>query len=476
MKTRSHLCKIVCTIGPATDTLQKMEALIEAGMDIARLNYSHGDFEYHAHNIKKLRQAAINCGRQLSIMADLPGPKMRIGKLREEIIYLKPEDNLILTTEPVLGDYNRISVTFPSLPQVVKPQDIIFLSDGMIQLQVDRVGGSEIYCKIRVGGELRSNKGLNLSGVDLGISAFTEHDRECLASALGNQVDAVSQSFVCKAEDLISMRQAAQEMGYDPFVIAKIERAEAVKRIDEIIQVSDGIMIARGDLGVETRIERIALVQKQIMARASHFGKPVIIATQLLESMTRNPLPTRAEATDVANAILDGTDCLMLSEESAIGRYPNLAVEMLAKIASCVEENRALDAQVESPQDFFREDATHITKLISYNVSFSVHRLKPKLVVANTETGYTARMISRFLIPVWIVARCSKHRVCQGLQFSYGVYPVLMPEEPEDSDSFVTKLMQEFEIPDGRVILVEGPSADDIHANHKIEILCFPRS
>jgi len=274
MKMRSHLCKIVCTIGPATETPQQMQALIDAGMDIARLNYSHGDFEYHAQNIKKLRQAAQDCGRRITIMADLPGPKMRIGKLDQEIIYLKPEDDLILTNQTILGDYNRISVTFESLPQVVKPQDIIFLSDGLIQLEVKRVEDTEIYCKIIVGGELRSNKGLNLRGVDLGISAFTGHDRECLAAALESGVDAVSQSFVCKAEDIVGMRKAAQELGYDPFVIAKIERAEAVKRIDEIIQVSDGIMIARGDLGVETRIERIALVQKQVMARANHFGKP----------------------------------------------------------------------------------------------------------------------------------------------------------------------------------------------------------
>jgi pyruvate kinase len=471
MKMRSHLCKIVCTIGPATETPQQMQALIDAGMDIARLNYSHGDFEYHAQNIKKLRQAAQDCGRRITIMADLPGPKMRIGKLDQEIIYLKPEDDLILTNQTILGDYNRISVTFESLPQVVKPQDIIFLSDGLIQLEVKRVEDTEIYCKIIVGGELRSNKGLNLRGVDLGISAFTGHDRECLAAALESGVDAVSQSFVCKAEDIVGMRKAAQELGYDPFVIAKIERAEAVKRIDEIIQVSDGIMIARGDLGVETRIERIALVQKQVMARANHFGKPVITATQLLESMTRNPLPTRAEATDVANAILDGTDCLMLSEESAIGKYPIIAVEMLAKIANCVEENRAVDAKVKSPEDFFRSDAIHITDLISHNVSVSVNKLKSNLVVANTVTGHTARMISRFLIPVWIVAISSEHKVCQGLQFSYGVYPILESEEPQNWEDYIAKLKQEYEISSGRVILVESPSIANPQVNHKIEIL-----
>ena len=471
MKIRSHLSKIVCTIGPATETLPQMRALIEAGMDIARLNYSHGDFAYHADNIKKLRQAAHECGRRITIMADLPGPKMRIGKLKEEIIYLKPEEDLILTTQTILGDHKRISVTFPLLPEVVKAQDTIFLSDGMIQLEVLRVVGTEIFCTVRVGGELRSNKGLNLSDVDLGISAFTEHDRKCLAAALQSGVDAVSQSFVCKAEDILIMREAAKEMGYDPFVIAKIERGEAVNRIDEIIRVSDGIMIARGDLGVETRIERIALIQKHIMARANHFGKPVITATQLLESMTRNPLPTRAEATDVANAILDGTDCLMLSEESAIGKYPIQAVEMLAKIAQCVEESRSGEDVSKTPEDFFRDDGSHITDMITHNVAVNVYRLQPKLVVAKTITGHTARMISRFLIPIWIMAVSPEHSVCQGLQFSYGVYPILSSSPSLGIEGFIAELRRDLKLEEGRVILVEGPSQENPGANHKIEIL-----
>ena len=231
-------------------------------------------------------------------------------------------------------------MSFDRLPKVVKPGDRLFLNDGLVQLVVERVAGNDVQCNVAVGGELRSKKGLNLSGIDLGISAFTDHDRACLEFALENGVDAVSQSFVETAADIEAVRAAAKAIGKQPFIIAKIERADALKHLDEILKATDGIMVARGDLGVEVPVEQIAVIQKQLIAKASRVGKPVITATQMLESMTTNRLPTRAESTDVANAILDGTDCIMLSGESAMGKYPEEAVAMLAKIAAYTEAHR----------------------------------------------------------------------------------------------------------------------------------------
>ncbi|NLI34636.1 MAG: pyruvate kinase, partial [Deltaproteobacteria bacterium] len=315
--------KIVCTIGPASRARDVMEKLLLAGMNIARLNFSHGDFSGHREVIEDLRAAAMTTGRRLAIMADLPGPKIRIGQFDTEPIDLNPGDHFSLTTEDIVGNAKRVSVTFTRLPQVVKPGDTLYLNDGLIQVEVDQVQGNDVHCRVVVGGELRSRKGLNLPGIDLGISAFTEHDHLCMKFALESGVDAVSQSFVENAADIQAVRDAAAALGYRPFIIAKIERARALNHLDDIIAATDAIMIARGDLGVELPIEEIPVVQKQIMRKANMWAKPVITATQMLESMTTNRRPTRAEATDVANAILDGTDAVMLSGESAMGQYPD---------------------------------------------------------------------------------------------------------------------------------------------------------
>ncbi len=342
--------KIVCTIGPASQSPDIMEKLLLAGMNIARLNFSHGDFLGHKEVIENLRTASRATGRRLAIMADLPGPKMRIGKLDSEPISLQPGDSFTLTTDEIVGDARRVSVTFTRLPKVVKPGDTLYLNDGLIQVDVDRVQGSDVHCRVIVGGELRSRKGLNLPGIDLGIGAFTEHDHDCMKFALDNGVDAVSQSFVENSADVQAVRDAAAALGYHPFVIAKIERVRALNYLDDIISAADAVMIARGDLGVEVPIQQIPVVQKQIMRKANMNAKPVITATQMLESMTTNQRPTRAEATDVANAILDGTDCVMLSGESAMGSYPVDAVQMLVKIAAAIEPYRTMA----SAKDLFR--------------------------------------------------------------------------------------------------------------------------
>ncbi|MDZ4183186.1 MAG: pyruvate kinase, partial [Candidatus Cloacimonadaceae bacterium] len=423
MSIYDNKTKIVCTIGPATDSTEVMIRMIESGMNIARLNYAHGDFEQHAKVIKRLRAAAKKAGTDITIMADLPGPKIRIGLLKQESIILHPKDQIILTTEKIIGDWTRVSVTLPQLPKAVRHGDIIFLNDGLIQLKVREVENEEIICDIVVGGELRSNKGLNLPDTDLGISAFTERDAECLRSALESGVDAVSQSFVNGPEDILAVRKAARELGYDPFIIAKMERSGALDKIDEILHETDGMMIARGDLGVEIPIERLAIVQKRLIARANLWGKPVITATQMLESMVRNPRPTRAEATDVANAVLDGTDCLMLSEESAIGKYPIDAIKTLARIAAYTEANKNDVGISRAVTQTDGSDTPRITDIIAADVAHTVEKLKPELLIAHTVTGHTARMISRYKPSVWILAVSLDRGACRGMQFSYGVKP-----------------------------------------------------
>jgi pyruvate kinase len=408
MMQAKNKTKIVCTIGPASASPEVMLQLLNAGMNIARLNFSHGDFAWHGTAIDDLRHASAKAGKRLTIMADLPGPKIRIGQLTEEPIELKHGDSFVLTADDVPGDRRRVSVSFARLPEVVKAGDIIFLNDGIIQLRVVKVAGKNVDSIVLVGGELRSHKGLNLPGIDLGLCAFTERDRECLKFALESGVDAISQSFVETRADVDSVRQAAADMGRHPFIIAKIERAGALKRIDEILKSADGIMVARGDLGVETPLESIALVQKKLIERANLFGKPVITATQMLESMVDHYRPTRAESTDVANAILDGTDCVMLSEESAMGKYPVESTLMLAKIAAAIEPHR--DPSRAQDDSLVEESAE---------------------VIIPTASGDSARMVARFKLPVWISAVSPDEATCAGLQFSYGVAPVHAPEAPK---------------------------------------------
>jgi pyruvate kinase len=462
--------KLVCTIGPISDSPEIMLQLLHAGMNIARLNFSHGDFAWHKTAINNLRRAARKTGKSVTIMADLPGPKMRIGQLAEEPIELKRGDAFTLTTNEIIGDRQRVFVSFPRLPAVVKLGDVLFLNDGIIQLEVVRVEGMDVQCRLLVGGELRSRKGLNLPGIDLGVSAFTEHDHDCLKFALENGVDAVSQSFVETPADVDAVRQAAADLGHHPFIIAKIERARALAHVDEILKAADGIMIARGDLVVETPMERIAVVQKQLISRANLLGKPVITATQMLESMVDHYRPTRAEATDVANAILDGTDCVMLSEESAMGKFPVEAVNMLARIAAATEPYRTDARAQEAFANYDRDGDVHLVDLISRNLQHIVAHLAPTAVIVPTATGYTARMVSRFKLPVWIAAVSPEEATCHGLQFSYGVSPIHALEHPHDWNVFARRWVQSEGLLKELVVLMEGPSRDNPEANPLLEI------
>lgn len=464
--------KIVATIGPASDSPEMLQRLIRAGLNVARLNFSHGDFTAHGDSIRRIREAEAATGRRVAIMADLPGPKMRVGKIDPEPILLRAGEAFSLTSEDVVGNVQRVSMSFERLPKVVKPGDRLFLNDGLVQLVVERVSGRDVHCKVAVGGELRSKKGLNLPGIDLGISAFTDHDHACLEFALKHGVDAVSQSFVENVADVEAVRSAAKAMGKAPFIIAKIERVDAIRHFDEILEVTDGIMVARGDLGVEVPIEEMAILQKQIIAKASWAGKPVITATQMLESMINSRLPTRAEATDVANAILDGTDAIMLSGESAMGKFPEESVAMLAKVAAYTEAHRPPVRYEDLARFSVQPKITNAAQAMAQLVEHSLATVPCAAVFVPTKTGTTARMISRFNPPVWVVAMSPDRHVCQGLAFSYGVQPVeLGLDHSENWGSFARGWLRENQLPGNIAMLVAGPSDRTPSANHRLEFL-----
>jgi len=463
--------KIVCTIGPASDSQDILERLIRAGMNVARLNFSHGDFAEHQAVIRRIREASRTTGQRVALMADLPGPKIRLGQFAEEPVKLRVGDTFTLTTEEIEGTVDRVSVTFAQLPQAVRPGNRLFLNDGLIQLKVLESAGREVRCEVLIGGQLRSRKGLNLPGIDLGISAFTDHDRHCLAFALENGVDAISQSFVENATDITAVRKAAADLGHDPFLIAKIERAGALDHIDDILKAADGIMVARGDLGVEIPIAQIAIVQKKLIWKANRLGKPVITATQMLESMTTNRRPTRAEATDVANAVLDGTDAVMLSGESAMGQFPVDAAEMLATIAANIEPLRTVFPVREELSASDRDEDVSLPDLIARSVVTTSQRITPAAVIVPTHSGATARRITRFRLPVWITAVSSYEKTCQDLLFSYGVFPLCEPEHPTDWRSWIRNWLKVQELSGQLVVMTEGPSRKHPERNNRMEIV-----
>lgn len=472
MTLRTHKTKIIATIGPASESQEVMISLINCGMNIARLNFSHGDLKYHANLIYNLRAASKATEQEIAIMADLPGPKMRIGKLKEEPIQLEAGAFFTLTANDIIGDRLKAAVSFKQLPKVVHIGDCIFLNDGIIKLEVFSVDNLDVNCKVLVGGELRSRKGINIPNIDLGVGAFTERDKECLFFALEHGVDAVSQSFVESAADIKAVKEAARSIGKEPFVIAKIERSRALDKLDEILEAADGIMVARGDLGVEVPIEQIAIIQKNIIHKAVTLGKPVIVATQMLESMTHSSQPTRAEATDVANAVLDGTDCVMLSGESANGNFPKESVCTLAKIAAATEPHRPkfnLIERLSRKTSIDREFS--IADLLSLSVETVIECAHPAAVIVPTRSGVTARGIARFHLPVWVAAPTSSLAVCRELQFSYGVIGELESQTSLDWSKYARNWVKTQNLKGNLAILIQGPSTKHPEANHRMEIL-----
>jgi pyruvate kinase len=464
--------KIVATIGPASHAPETLEALIKNGLNVARLNFAHGNFESHAETIANIRTAAALVDRRVAIMGDLPGPKMRIGHLATEPIELVQGQSFILQTEKIEGTSQRVCMSFDKLPEAVKPGDTIFINDGYIQLEVERVEDQEVHTRVVIGGPLRSFKGVNFPGIDLGIRAFTERDHECLRFAAEHKLDAVSQSFVQDAQDVKAVRRAAKALDYHPFIIAKIERKAALGNLDKILDVTDGIMVARGDLGVETPIEKTALLQKEIIRKANIMAKPVITATQMLESMVHNPRPTRAEATDVANAILDGTDCVMLSGETAMGEFPVQTVKIMSRIAKATESATSEHSHVFKALEARRQAGTLALKdAISLSNIESAKVLDPLVIVAPTKTGTTPRNLTRFRENTWVVALCVDEHVCQQLLFSYGVFPVHEPIIPPSWNQYCRSWLWEHGIKGGIAMLTEGSSVGHSQGDNRLEVI-----
>lgn len=465
--------KIVCTIGPASKSQVVLEKLILAGMNITRINFAHGDFEDHRKTIANVRAAAAKTGRRVTIMGDLPGPKIRIGHLDQDVITLHRNQPFVLQGEEIIGNQERASISFPDLAKVVKPGNEIFINDGYIKLVVEDVRNGDVHCRVVVGGELRAHKGVNFPGVDLGICAFTEQDREWLAFAAEQGVDAISQSFVQDSFDLETLRAAAVELNYQPFVISKIERARAVDNLSEILRSTDGIMVARGDLGVEIPIEEVALVQKRIIREANVLGKPVITATHMLESMTEHTRPTRAEATDVANAILDGTDCLMLSGETAIGDFPVEAVEVMTRIAKVYEPLLRMGEVAKLLEEAKSSGEISTQDLISLSIYMSANVLEPVAIVTPTMSGATARRVCRFRPRVWILAISPSEKTCQELQFSFGVQPIFEKVRPANWEHYACERLGECGFHKHLAVLTQGSGTkyENSGSTNRIEVI-----
>jgi len=410
--------KIVCTIGPASRSPRMIERLLRAGMDVARLNFSHGSHANHAECIGILRAAALQLHKPIAILADLQGPKIRTGPLAGGApVILRAGQKFVITTARVLGDSTRVSTVFKPLPREVHRGDRILLSDGLIELRVLQVRDREVICEVVNGGALGENKGINLPGIKLRVPALTPKDREDLLFALKHGANYIAVSFVRRPEDVVLARTLVRRAGKDTPVIAKLEKPEAIENLDAILRVADGVMVARGDLGVEMNPERVPVVQKTIIKRAREFRRPVITATQMLESMTENPRPTRAEASDVANAIFDGSDAVMLSAETASGKYPVEAVSMMARI---IEEAESSIEEFPRPAP---QERLKVAETVAELVCHASRELHMKLIAVFTHSGFTARLISRYRPLVPIIAFSPEEETRRRMVLIWGVSP-----------------------------------------------------
>jgi pyruvate kinase len=392
--------------------------LFDAGMDVARLNFSHGTHEEHAETITMLRDASGLLKRPIAILADLQGPKIRTGVLAGGgTVLLRAGQRFVVTTSKILGDSTRVNTTFQALPREVKRGDCILLSDGLIKLRVEKTTHSEVICQVENGGMLGEHKGINLPGVKLRVPAVTEKDRVDLRFALQQKADYIAASFVRRPEDVQMAKDLIKRAGATTPVIAKLEKPEAIDNLDEILQVSDGVMVARGDLGVEMSPERVPVVQKNIISRARELRRPVITATQMLESMTENPRPTRAETSDVANAIFDGSDAVMLSAETASGKYPVEAVAMMARI---IEEAEASIHEFPRPA---AQEKLKVAETVAELVCHASRELHMKLIAVFTHSGFTARLVSRYRPLVPIIAFSPEQQTRRRMSLLWGVTP-----------------------------------------------------
>jgi len=419
--------KIVCTIGPATGSKGMIEKLIRAGMNVARLNLSHGTLTEHAGYVRSVRELSRALDTVVAVLIDLPGPKCRTGRLKGGKAVLKKGAPLSFTTAPVEGDERKVSVNRPDLPKYVKTGDTILLDDGAMKLKVKRVSGNEIRCLVLVGGVLTENRGLVVPGRRPAGPFITDALRKTLSFAVSLQPDFLALSFVTEPADVAGVRKLISRQGANIPIIAKIERGEAVRNFEDILAESDGIMVARGDLGVDIPLEKVPLVQKKIIRRCNLAGKPVITATEMLESMVRSVRPTRAETTDVANAIFDGTDATMLSEETSVGEHPIQAVKVMDRIARETEKNLPYEAALSERASWLEPKTEDV---ISYNACVTAQSLGARAIVAFTESGSTAGRVSKCRPRAPILAMTREEAVGRRLMLYWGVEPVRAARPP----------------------------------------------
>lgn len=469
--------KIVCTIGPASRAPEMLRELMLAGMDVARLNFSHGDQSYHGENIERIRAVADEVGKPIAILTDLQGPKLRVGEMEGEGVLLVSGEEVILTTRPIVGHSGEVPIQYAHLPQDVEPGDRILIDDGLLELEVLSAGETDIACRVITGGLLKSNKGMNLPRASHAIPAITDKDRQDLRFVLEQQVDWVALSFVRhsgEVRELKGMIREFSDFGSPVPVVAKIEKPEAVDDIDGIIEAADAIMVARGDLGIETSPEAVPIVQKMIIAKCNAVGKPVITATQMLDSMIRNPRPTRAEASDVANAILDGTDAIMLSGETAVGKYPLESVRTMVRIAQ--EAERGGMEGLARPRPSL-SPVTSIADAVGHAARETAWDLGATAIITPTVSGHTARVISKYRPHCPIIAVTPSPRVQRQLALYWGVYP-LLSKRAESTDEIIAGAVRAAQehglIKKGDIVVItagaasSGPGTTDIMKVHVV--------
>lgn len=414
--------KIICTQGPSTEKPGVVEALIENGMNLARFNFSHGDHAEHLGRINMVREAAKKTGKVISLVLDTKGPEMRLGEFKDGKVMLEKGNKFTLTYDDIPGDETHVSVNHKGLYTEVKPGDTLLLSDGLVALKVDEIKGKDIVTTIQNSGKMSTKKRVAAPGVPLGLPPISEQDERDIIFACEQDMDFVAASFIQRPEDVIAIRKLIEEHNGKLEIIPKIENLEGVKNFDAILEVSDGIMVARGDLGVEVPAEDVPLIQKEIIRKCNAAGKPVIVATQMLESMTNNPRPTRAEVSDVGNAILDGTDAIMLSGETASGDYPVEAVATMSRIA------RRIEAALEYKNLFIERGFQHLqsrTSAVAHATVQMAYELDAPAIITPTETGYTTKVVSKYRPKAAIVAYTPDEKVLRQLNLRWGVYPIL---------------------------------------------------
>ncbi|MEE8328379.1 MAG: pyruvate kinase [Thermodesulfovibrionia bacterium] len=443
--------KIVCTIGPSSSSKKTINELIKAGMNVARLNFSHGTHKEHRRAVGNIRKAGIKFNVPVAVLQDLKGLKIRVGSFKNGFIILKKNSTLVLTVKDIIGDSKQISVSYPRLIKDVKIGDKILLDDGLLQLKVTGKGKDRLITKVIEGGVLREKKGVNLPGTTISGAVFTKKDQKDLEFGLKMGVDYIAMSFVHSKDDIMKVKNWLKKRNADIPVIAKIERPQALENIDEIIQISDGLMIARGDLGVEVPPEKVPLIQKDLIKRCNLAMKPVITATQMLESMTEHMRPTRAEAADVANAVLDGTDSLMLSAETSIGKYPVKALKMMDRIIRFTETGKI---QALSHHDYIFQPLASASRLgrqadspeakntfahaIAEAACISAMDIKAKAIAAFSRTGFTALLVSKFRPYVPVIGFTVKERISRKMNLYWGVIPQIM-KFPHSTDEMISE-------------------------------------